>query len=162
MKAAPQKEHQWLQKLVGEWEYETDMDNGPGKPRGKFTGTESVRSIGGLWIVCEASGQAPGVSDAARMIMTLGFDPQKQRFVGSWIGSMMTFMWLYDGALDSGGKVLALDCEGPSFTDQTRMAKYQDVIAFKDDDHRTLTARTQQGPNGEWIEFMTTHYRRRT
>ena len=36
------------------------------------------------------------------MIMTLGYDPQKKRFVGTLIGSMMTHLWVYDGALDAG------------------------------------------------------------
>jgi hypothetical protein len=36
MKTEPQKEHQWLQKLVGEWTYEVDAR--PGKPSAKFKG----------------------------------------------------------------------------------------------------------------------------
>ena len=32
MKAEPQKEHQWLQKLVGEWTSEGEADMGPGQP----------------------------------------------------------------------------------------------------------------------------------
>ena len=40
------------------------------------------------------------------------------------------------------------------------MAKYQDVITFLSDDHRTLTARTL-GEDGEWRPFMTAHYRRK-
>ncbi|MGH8526826.1 MAG: DUF1579 family protein, partial [Gammaproteobacteria bacterium] len=43
MKVEPQKEHQWLQKLVGEWTFESDCGMGPGKPNEKFKGTESVR-----------------------------------------------------------------------------------------------------------------------
>ena len=51
----------------------------------------------------------------ATTLMTLGYDPEKKRFVGTWIGSMMTHLWIYDGALDAAGKVLTLDAEGPSF-----------------------------------------------
>ena len=57
MKTEPQKEHQWLQKLVGEWTYETEATMGPDQPPEKFKGTESVRSLGGLWILCRGSGR---------------------------------------------------------------------------------------------------------
>jgi Protein of unknown function (DUF1579) len=30
----------------------------------------------------------------------------KKRFVGTWIGSMMTYMWVYDGELDRSERVL--------------------------------------------------------
>ena len=46
------------------------------------------------------------------MMMSLGFDPQKGRFVGTFIGSMMTHLWIYDGALDASGQALILDAEG--------------------------------------------------
>ena len=39
------------------------------------------------------------------------------------------------------------------------MAKYQDVIAFVSDDHRTLTSR-MLGPDGQWHQFMQAHYHR--
>ncbi|MGH8728980.1 MAG: DUF1579 domain-containing protein, partial [Burkholderiales bacterium] len=112
MKTEPQKEHEWLQKLVGEWTYESDCSMGPGKPNEKFKGTESVRSLGGLWILAEGRGEMPG-GGAATMLITLGYDPQRKRYVGTWIGSMMTYLWVYDGGLDAAGKVLTLNAEGP-------------------------------------------------
>ena len=54
MKAEPQKEHQWLHKLVGEWTSEAETSMGPGKPPEKFEASESVRSLGGLWVLCES------------------------------------------------------------------------------------------------------------
>jgi hypothetical protein len=159
MKTEPQKEHQWLQKLVGEWTSEADAIMGPGKPPEKFKGTESVRSLGGLWILAEGQGEMPG-GGAATTMMTLGYDPQKQRYVGTWIGSMMTHLWVYDGALDAAGRVLTLDAEGPSMVTEGKMAKYKDVIECKNDDHRVLTSRVL-GDDGTWHEFMTANYRRK-
>ena len=91
--------------------------------------------------------------------MTLGYDPRSKRFVGTFVASMMTHLWLYNGTLDQAGKVLTLDCEGPSFSGGDTLAKYQDVIEFIDDDHRVLSSRILQA-NGEWQHFMTAHYRR--
>ena len=158
MKTEPQKQHHWLQKLVGEWTVESEAVMGPGEPRLKSTGSESVRSLGGLWTVGEGRGEMPDGGEM-RSIMTLGYDTQKDRFVGTFIASVMTFLWIYEGQLDAGGRVLTLDVEGPSFTDAAKTTKYQDIIEFKSDDHRTLTSRVL-GDDGQWQEFMTAHYRR--
>ncbi|AFZ18841.1 Protein of unknown function (DUF1579) [Allocoleopsis franciscana PCC 7113] len=79
MPVQPQKEHQWLQKLVGEWTYETEGLMEPEQPPVKSTGTETVRSLGGLWILAEGQGEMPGCGPATTL-MALGYDPQKQRF----------------------------------------------------------------------------------
>src|SRR4029450_1377099 len=114
MKPEPQKEHQWLQKLVGEWTYDGEASMEPGKPPERFKGTESVRSLGGLWVLCEGHGEMPG-GEPATTLMTLGYDPEKGRYVGTWVGSMMTHLWIYDGGLDAAGKVLTLGSRGPGF-----------------------------------------------
>ncbi len=159
MNAKPQKEHEWLQKLVGDWTSEMDAMMGPDKPMETCKGTEHVRSIGGLWTMGEGTGQMPD-GGAAITFMTLGYDPAKGKFVGTFIGSMMTNMWLYEGTLDASGKVLTLDTEGPSFAGDGTMAKYKDVIEFKSNDHRTLTSQVQ-GADGKWTQFMTATYRRK-
>lgn len=159
MKVELQKEHHWLQKLVGEWTYEAEASMGPGKPPEKSTGSEIVRSLGGVWILAEGQVECPG-GGPATTVMTLGYDPQKKRFVGTFIGSMMTHLWLYDGALDAAERVLTLDTEGPDFAVEGKMAKYKDTIELKSDDHRVLSSYTL-GADGKWFGFMTSHYRRK-
>jgi hypothetical protein len=152
-----QKEHQWLQKLVGEWTYETEAMMGPDQPSIRSTGTETVRSLGELWVLAEGQGEMPGCG-LATTLMTLGYDSQKQRYVGTWIGSMMTHLWQYNGELE-GETVLTLNSEGPAMTGEDKMAKYKDVIEFKSNDHRILTSHAL-GDDGQWHQFMTAHYRR--
>ena len=159
MMAEPQKEHEWLQKLVGEWNYESEATMEPGKPPMRFSGTENVRSLGGLWILAEGQGEMPGGGTATTM-MTLGYDPQKKRFVGTWVGSMMTYLWVYDGELDAAESVLTLNAEGPSMATEGKIEKYKDVIEFKNDNHRVLTSH-MLGDDGEWHGFMTANYRRK-
>jgi hypothetical protein len=91
---------------------------GPDKPREKFTGSESVRSIGGIWVIGEGKGEMPG-GDMATTMITLGYDPRTERFVGTWLGSMMTHLWIYDGELSADGKALSLYAEGPDFCNAT-------------------------------------------
>ncbi len=157
--AEPQKEHQWLHKLLGEWTFETECPTGPGQPPSKHTGSETVRSLGGMWVLCEGRGEMPG-GGTGLTVFQFGYDPAKKRFVGTFIGSMMPQLWVYDGELDPAGKVLTLNTEGPSFTEEGKLAKYKDVFEMKSDDHRVLTSHAL-GEDGKWHEFMTAHYRRR-
>jgi hypothetical protein len=158
MQAEPQNEHRWLEQLVGEWETEMEASMESGQPPSKYTGTESVRSLT-TWVVCEGRGEMPG-GGTATTIMTLGYDPARKRFVGTFIGSMMTNLWVYDGELDAAGKVLTLGAEGPSFADPNKTAKYKDSIEIRSDDHRTLSSAVL-GDDGKWHHFMTAHYRRK-
>jgi hypothetical protein len=158
MNAEPQKEHGWLQRMVGEWTSEATCSMGPDQPPSTMQGKETVRTLGGLWVLAEGQGEMPD-GGPANTLMTLGYDPQKKRFVGTFIGSMMTHLWPYDGALDAAERVLTLDSEGPDFTGE-KMAKYQDIIEFKSDDHRVMTSRVL-GDDGAWHQFMEAHYRRK-
>jgi hypothetical protein len=99
---------------------------------------------------------------SATMLMTLGYDPAKNRYIGTWVGSMMSHMWLYEGELDSSGKVLTLNAEGPDMSPGAtagKLTRYKDVIEIKAADHRSLTSHCL-GDDGKWQEFMTAHYRR--
>jgi len=158
MKTEPQKEHQWLDKLVGKWIFEADCSMGPDQPASKSKGSESVRSLGGLWVLCEGECEMPDCGSVTTM-MTLGYDSKRKRYVGTWIGSMMAYLWMYDGAMDPAGKVLTLNAEGPNMCAEGKMANYKDVIEFKGNDHRVLTSHVQ-GDDGKWQQFLTANYRR--
>jgi hypothetical protein len=93
-------------------------------------------------------------------LMTLGYDPRKKRFVGTFVGSMMTNLWIYDGELDKDERVLTLDTDGPDFTNPEKTVKFKDVIEFKSDDHRMTTSHAL-GEDGQWHQFMTADYRRK-
>lgn len=159
MKVEATKEHRWLMKLVGEWEYGGECVMEPGSDPMKFSGTESVRAIGDLWIVGESRGEMPG-GGAATMVVTLGFDPKKGRVVGTWIGSMMTHMWIYDGWLDESGKVLTLESEGACPANPDKTSKFRDITEMKSDNHRVFRAMMQQD-DGTWQQLMSMELRRK-
>jgi hypothetical protein len=155
----PQKEHLWLQQLLGDWTFESEMEIAPGQPAMKSGGRESVRAIGGFWVQGEGSSQMTGSDDTDTMLITLGYDPRQNAFVGNWVGSMMTNMWVYKGTLDASQKVLTLDTEGPGFSGDGKLARYQDVITIKNRNERTLHSQTRQD-DGSWKRFMIATYRR--
>jgi hypothetical protein len=155
------KEHEWLQKFLGDWSIEGEGDMGPGQPPHRFSGTESVRSIGGFWIQGESRGSMPDDSPTT-MQLTLGYDALKQRYVGTWLGSMMSHLWIYEGSVDAGGSILTLDTTGPVMDGSApgKMTRYQDIFEFKGPDHRILTSQLLRD-DGQWQRFMSAHYRRR-
>jgi len=150
-------EHEWLNQMIGEWKMEGAADAGPDNPCMESTGTEIVSSLGGLWIIGEGEGTMPG-GGTAKMRITLGYDSAKQKFIGVWVGSMMTSLWVYEGELDAGRTKLTLNTEGPGFKDGI-ISSYQDIIEMKSPDHRTLTSQVQQA-DGSWTQFMKADYYR--
>ncbi|HYO83026.1 MAG TPA: DUF1579 domain-containing protein [Bryobacteraceae bacterium] len=159
MKATPQKEHEWLHQMVGDWTCEGEAMMSPDQPPVKWKATETVRSIGGMWVIGEGTGEMPA-GGASQTVITLGYDTKSGRYVGSFVASMMGHMWVYQGQLDEGKTVLTLDTEGPGMTPDAPNAKYRDIVEIKSPDHRTLTS-VVEGPDGQWIQIMSAVYRRR-
>lgn len=155
---APVDQHKWLQKLVGKWTSSADCVMGPDQPVVKSEGKETVRAVGPYWIIGEGEATMPD-GTAGQMMLTLGYDPAKKAFVGSWIGSMMNFMWTYLGELDASGKKLTLNTEGPSFAGDGSIAKYREIIEIISDHERSWRSEAQ-APDGKWITFMTARYKR--
>ena len=158
MNPEPHAMHRWLQQLLGHWTSTSDCDPPPGEPAQQSVGAEHGRTLGDLWVILEGTGTMPGGGEA-RMQMTLGYDPEKNVFLGTWVGSMMTHMWVYRGTLDADRKVLTLETEGPSFKGDGKTACYRDVITLVSATERTLTSFSQQ-PDGSWNQIMQAKYTR--
>ena len=158
MNPEPHAMHCWLQQLVGDWTSTSGCESAPDQPDGSSLGAEHVRALGELWVILEGTGTLPGGGEA-RMQMTLGYDPETNGFLGTWVGSMMTHMWVYRGTLDD-QKVLTQEAEGPSFRGDGKTARYRDVITLVSANERTLTSFGLQ-PDGSWSQMMQATYRRK-
>lgn len=151
----PQAEHGWLNQLIGEWTFEHDCQM-PDGSKSTASGKMTCRSLGGMWLICESSGESP--SGDWSSIMTLGFDPTQKQYVGTFVGSMMANIWPYRGVLDTTGKRLPLDSEGPKF-DGSGTCKYRDTIEILSNGNWIMTSELQTD-DGSWLKFMTaTHSR---
>ncbi|MBA4293100.1 hypothetical protein C0431_09020 [bacterium] len=141
-------EHEWLHQLVGEWVVDW----------GEAEGRETVSAIGENWVSGRSEGPGPG-PDGSVMVsqVTVGFDPDQGKFVGSWVGSMMNHQWVYEGYLE--GDRLILESEGPRFDGEPGLGKYRDVVVFDGPDVRRLIGEHLTDA-GEWVQFMETTYRR--
>ncbi|OHV76127.1 DUF1579 domain-containing protein [Rhizobium sp. LCM 4573] len=149
----PQAEHGFLEQLVGTWDVTS------GTMSGDETWTEVVRSLGGIWFVAEGNGQMPGGGDATT-IMTLGYDPEKGKYVGTWLGSMMNYLWVYEGELSADGKTLSLYTTGPDMENPGKTGEYREQITFQDRNNRTFNSSAKQ-PDGSWKQFMEASYTRK-
>lgn len=157
MGTKPIKEHEWLQKLIGEWKTEAEMSMGPGNEKGKSRGTESVRSLGGLFSYHHGKGAAPN-GDPFEIFVALGYDVTFKEYRACYVMNMSSHIWNYKGKLSNDGKTLTLDCVGPSMTSDGT-ANYRDVIEIQDDNHRTLTSYWED-ENGKYQEMMKVRYTR--
>jgi Protein of unknown function (DUF1579) len=151
-------EHQWLGRLVGEWDVVSEASMGPDQPPFRMESTESVRQIGDLWV--QGEGRAMYEGRPFTSILTLGYDPRERVFVGSWIDTVQTHQWTYRGRLDAARRVLSLEAEGPSLEDPTRMARYRDAFEIAGPDRKVLTSSIQQA-DGTWMPFARAEFRRR-
>ena len=157
MQFEPRDEHRWLHRLVGDWTFEGEAVMGPDQPPARMTGRERVRMLGDAWAICEMSdGDDAGTPPMS--MMTLGFDPARDRFVGSFVTGPLAHLWTYEGALDAAGRTLTLDTMGPH-PEQPGLVPYRDVIELAGGDERTLRSE-MRGPDGGWREVMTCRYRR--
>src|SRR5260370_30383716 len=110
-KPGPVKEHQLLQKFVGEWESEGEAFMARGQPRTKLKGVESSRLIGGFWFVAQIKSTLPDFP--YEQILTIGYDPAKKKYIGTVIDSMTSHIWEYEGMFDVTGNILTWETEGP-------------------------------------------------
>lgn len=154
----PQDEHQWLQRFVGEWDLEGEFTLEPGQPPIKTHGTETVRSLGGFWIISEVKGEFMG--QPMQGVMTLGYDPKRSQYVGTWVDSMGDHLWRYEGAVSESGDKLTLESEGPCPMQPGRTAQMKDVTEFQGDDVRVLTTHVQL-EDGQWVAPMKMTARRK-
>jgi hypothetical protein len=154
----PAKEHAWLQKFVGNWEAEAEIIMDPAKPPMKSKGTETVRPIGGFWILSEGKSEAMGMK--FDHVLTLGYDPEKKKYIGTWFDSMSSYLWKYEGTVDPTGKILTLETEGPCPKEPGKISKFKEVTEFKSDDRRVFTS-SMLGDDGKWTTFVTVDSRRK-
>jgi hypothetical protein len=155
---AAAEQHVWLRQLVGDWAISSEATMEPGGEPWHMDSTERVRAIGDLWVLGEGSASLDGAPFST--VLTLGYNPAKGVFVGTWIDSMTAHMWHYEGTLDSEKRVLTLDTTGPSFGDPSKTARYRDAIELKGPRERTLTS-SVLGDDGTWTTFMRAKYTRK-
>lgn len=154
----PTQEHQWLHQLAGQWEADLEVWSTPGQPPLKLKSTENARRLGGYWIVSEAEVAAPGPPYARAA--TLGYDPQKKKYVATAVDSNSMQIGRYEGTVDAAGKTLTLEGETPSPFDPTQSVRVREVIEVKGPDQKVSTTSLDTG-GGNWVTLVRIDSRRK-
>lgn len=155
---APQKEHEWLKKLAGEWVSETEIFMEEGKPPLKGTGTESAQVMGGFWLVANGTGEMMDMK--MKSLFTLGYDPLSKQYVGTWVDSMTSNLWKYTGEVSKDGTKLTLSTEGPCMHLDNKVMKFKETIELKGPDEKIFTSAMQQ-EDGKWQTMVVVKSKRK-
>ena len=154
----PERNAQWLQQLAGEWTCTGEAWMAPDAEPMTMESTETIRTIGDQWIVAESHADFQG--EPFHSVMALGYDPNEGAFVGTWIDSIQTTLWVYRGTLDAERKTLTLEAEGPTFGDPNVTTSYRDALTIVSPDHKRMTSSAKM-EDGTWVTFMKADYKRK-
>jgi Protein of unknown function (DUF1579) len=153
----PGPEHALLKRDVGVWDATVEMQGPPGTPASVSKGTETVSLMdGGLWQITEFKGEMMGQPFEGRG--ATGYDPNKKKYVGTWVDSMTTGLSLVEATLDPSKNVMTGTMEG---TDPSgAVTKMKEVTEWKDADNRLFTLYMPM-PDGKEFPVMKITYKRR-
>ena len=147
----PQAEHEWLQQFVGEWESETESHMDPDREPEISKAIERLRPLGAFWVVNEIDAEMFG--KPFHGIQTIGYDPRKRKFTGTWVDSLSNVIWTYEGSLNRERTKLTLYTEGPCPTTPDKLSKLKDVLELKDKTHKLYSSYIL-GTDGDWTLCM--------
>lgn len=145
----PVKQHQWLDRFVGEWSCEGECLVDPEKPM-KLTGGEHAKRLGKFWVISKGMGKMGDME--MQRVFTIGFDTHKNKFVATWVDSMGDTLWTYEGTLSDDGNVLTLNTEGYCPMHKKVMT-FKEVIEFKSADEKVFTSYVK-GEDGQWTKML--------
>ena len=126
------------------WDATVEMFMAPGAPPALSKGTETVTMMGGFWQLSEFKSEMMGQPFEGRG--TMGYDPAKKKYVGTWVDTMTPGYYTVEGTYDAATKTLTGVMEGPDPSGQ--VAKTKETTVWKDADTRVFT---MYAPDGQTV-----------
>lgn len=147
--ATPGAPHHLLAGLEGCWTTRTKAWMGAEQTPLETSGTcEQKMILGGRYLQQEYTGEMMGESFSG--INLIGFDNQRQRFVPTWIDTMSTGIYYFEGQADASGRTIIQ--EGRYEDPDKGPATWRSVTRFVDDN--TLVYEMYLIPAGGAAEKM--------
>lgn len=125
----PAPEHEIVMKSVGTWNVDAQFFMAPDAPPVEAKGTEVIEATGPFWVTSKLEMEMPPMEPGAPAMpytgrSTLGYEPSKGKFVGTWIDSFNPYMSHMAGDYHADKKMLA--CTGEGY-----MPAFQQVCPFR-------------------------------
>ncbi len=147
-----QNEMNRLKADVGTWDAEVKMFT-PGNPEPEVSkGTETNIMLGDMWLISHFKGSAMG-SEFQGCGQT-GFDPDKKKYVGTWVDSMSPHAMTMEGTWDEATRTLTNLGTGKDPAGNEMKTKMTSV--YNKDGSRTFTMYGLM--DGQEMKFMEIHY----
>ncbi|APZ95133.1 DUF1579 domain-containing protein [Fuerstiella marisgermanici] len=152
----PTEHHKILAREVGTWEGEMKMYTaGPDADPVKVPVVEkNVMMDTGLWLISEfEAGPFKGHG-------VFGYDPDQEKFVGSWVDNMSTSIGSMKGTHDSktGETTYFSNAKDPT---TGKMGRTKNVGKMLDDDTRSFVMYMQGADGKSWVKWMEISYKRK-
>jgi hypothetical protein len=156
----PTSHHKLLGKDVGTWDASIkSWMSGPSSEPMVSKGVETNTMLGGLWLVSEFKGEFGGQPFEGRG--QFGYDPNKAKYVGTWIDTMSTEIMQMEGDLDEKTHTLTMTGKGKDQAGKPYEAK--EVSEHKGDDTRVFTMFMKSAETkDEYVKVMEITYNRRS
>ncbi len=148
--------HEWLAKGVGTWTVKGLYYVGPGQEPLDASGTERVEMMGPFW---QRGDLRIELFDTIIVGVTyLGFDPQRQVFVSTWIDSANPYLYRYEGSYDEATRLLSL--AGTNTDPGTgKPATYRSLAGYDLPEERSLSLSIEL-PGRDEAEILSYEYKR--
>lgn len=155
-------EHAVLQQDVGVWDAEMKMWMAPegGEPMPAKGVEENVLMAGGSWLLSDFEGNFGGQDFTGRG--QFGYDPQQQKYIGTWVDSMSPYMMTMKGTYDADSKTLTMF--GENTNPQTGQPMYTKAeTRYVSDNERVMTMYMGgEDKDDEYWKHMEIRYTRRS
>ena len=153
----PAKEHEMFKEMAGTWDAVMKFTDPTSGKEIEAKGVETVSLVGGFWAVFDIK-FADMMGMAWHGHGTIGYDPMKKKYVGSFAHSAAPFMSIGEGTADAGGKTLTMTWDGIGHSGKPE--KMREIFERTDKDNAKMTMHAP-GPDGKEMVMFTTTYKRK-
>ena len=129
--AIPGAPHQLLARMAGSWDVRSSCTMEPGKPPMESTGTSEQKMIlDGRFLQQEFAGDMMGSPFTG--IGFVGYDNHTGKYVSTWMDTMGTGIYYFEGTADADGKTITQKC---NYDDPVQgPVEWRSVTRIVDDD----------------------------